>query len=424
MVTAYVLPDDITGMPYDADKFNEDNPYSRMLDTFELRAPDPGDRRARDLSTIKNGRIEYERYLEVRDTGTLTIPWTISVHPDWDILDESDNITILTILGGDEGEYLIVSVEDMPPQVTGDEYFENYAELEADRFNKEAYGLIGCEVSHTDAWDVLDISYTLKPSPDGDAYIIYERLIPIENVLYRLRVLTDTQRDKFMGDTYREIIDSFQIRADVVPEITRRLSRNENALKKLRISKGDEPAAVENKKEQWASALPGEWIELDIRTARSMQIDAEGYYYLPTNANLVVLADNVADFIRLLNDDMELKERDIDVSGPEEAVFGDNNYQKYTYTRPSFSDPYNAVFGDLPYTGDIYVYSNKDDVYIIAFEISYIFDTPANRTGAEMFLTEFCAGEEYITRAESAKGDGANGDGAETDKPKKAGAVG
>ena len=83
---------------------------------------------------------------------------------------------------------------------------------------------------------------------------------------------------------------------------------------------------------------------------------------------------------------------------PEETVIGDNHFYKVAYVREPDDNFYDARLYGFPVNGELYAAVGDDGVFFIFAEIPYVFDTPSNRTGFDMFLENFYAGDEYDAR--------------------------
>ena len=404
IATVYVLNDGDGYGGFGTSDFLVDNPYTKIVESFELRGVGAGERNVRDLTKVKGDRIEYLHYLDIPESKTLLTPWSISILPAWSVLLESEEDGILAVLGADGNENVSVRVEEMPPQVAAGEYLENYADLEAARYNPGAYSLIESRVSEKNGDMILDISYIL--SYGGKSYVICERLVPKGELLFRVLLKASKQRFDIRKEIYLDIIDSFETRLPGNSPLAKYLAKQSAELKKMRISAGDGPAEVGGAALNWSSRLPGGWIT------------DGGSWYSDVSSDAGIYIDHV--FLDEGEDALEnedilwlLEEADADV--PKDAVFGKNAYTAITYARELDHDLCVCRYPGVPMSGCVYIYESDEGAYVIYTEIPYIYDNPLNRAGFEMFLKEFCAGENYVKLKAGAQ---------ESGKPKRPVAVG
>ena len=405
--TVYVLEDEYGYREFDTDDFMNDNPYSKILDTFEIVDFDAGDPGIRDLTKVVDGKIEYVRYLDSPENSALLMPWAISAPPAWDVLFESDEYNIITVLGDGEDENLTVAVELMPPEVAIGEFLDNYAALDAGRFNGDAYELIESKTGKSGDWDILDIAYTLNAA--DDSFMFYERLIPTDGPLYRLRLKIGKQRFEHMKATYLEMLDTFEVRADGLTKTTRYLEKQNAALRKLRISDLDRLTEVGGGSDNWSSVLPGDWMEASKWVSDSVFYGIAGYMKPSIEAYIFVYYETYEDggeiyskdnppmsameYAEALTDDEADYEDGYIIGEPESAPIGPNDYARIPYSRIADQLDYLEQYPGYPISGEVYILTGTEGVYFIYTELPYVFDAPLNKLDFNMFVEQFRASD-------------------------------
>ena len=414
-VTVIAVQDEYGGEEFDAKELMADNQYNRLLDSFEIRAFGADDENIRDLSQVVDGRIVYIDYLDIPENKTLLTPWSVSVFPAWNLLFESSGYNIITVLGENEDENLAVTVEKMPPQVTAGEFLDNYAELDAERFNGDAYRLLGTKSHKIGGRAVLDIFYALNPGAgaggNSGGFMFYERLIPSGEIFFRLRLKIKKQQFDNKKDIYIGLLDSFSILEEDLSKITNYLTQQEAALRKLRISEADAPVKIGDTADKWSSSLPGNWIETDNWSVSDFEdFGVPGYCDPEAGAFIFVSYEPYDDagaetdgagrlssmeYAQSLIDDEYEEEEGFVIGEPAPAAAGGNDFAVIAYTRePDYYD-YNDLYPGYPFSGEIYILADADGVYFIYAEMPYVLKSQSNKRVIDIFLSEFRAGSRF-----------------------------
>ena len=410
IVTIIAMPDMNGDYLINPRDFYFDNPYSRILDTFDTRWPDTGEGNIRDLAKVIDGRIHYINYIDIPGNRSLLTPWAISVLPEWGFVHESFlGESIITVLGDYENEIsLTVAMERMPPQVTADEYLDNYPDIMAAKFNRDALRIKDIELRDMDGAKVLDYSYELLLE-DGEKYIYYERLIPAGAALYRLRLGAPEPVYQKSEADFIGAIDSFETNAGDLPLIAKYLESHAEAIDTLRIADFDEPAPVGGADVKWSSMLPGGWLDSGgWYSVAVIGYEGLGYYDLATGARVFAqyelyddeemeyFGDEIItsiDYAQYLYDEVS----DLsDIMGilfyePELVSHGGYEFAMIGYSSETEYFDFDQHYPGLPVVGNIYLLADEDGVYFIFIEIPYVFDTPLNRLAFDMFLDYFTA---------------------------------
>lgn len=396
---------------YEAEDLTNDSPFTKILDSFRIGGFDGDDRNVRDLTKIIGDRIEYESQVNIPESKTLLSPWAVSILPSWSVLYTPRTTGAATALGADRDENLSVTIEALPADITIDEYFDNYADLEKDRFNEKLYKLISCKPKNSDDYPSIDIVYSLNNGEDTFYYI--DRLMYVGKILFRLRVKMPEERYINKKATFYSILDSFTIRSEGITKISENIIKQYASYKKLKLSADGAPADVENSDDEWKSVLPGDWVYYDRRTSASVALrskidySSQGIYWnnsfyfdAASGANINIIKTDMGALAEMLVRAKLGEGMSHFISGelsgePEEKEFGENKYNVFTYTRKVKNINYMSQYPGYDISGKLYIYTDEKTGYLIYAEVPAIFDAPSNTAGFDMFLKEFVAGVKY-----------------------------
>ena len=436
LITCYVLNDD-NGDMYDMRNLFLDNPYIDLLDTFQIMELDPSDNNVRDLSTIKNGKINYTYYLDIPEAKMLLTPWSADMLHEWVLFDEGSYFNNLyAVLGKDFDENLTVTIERMPKQVTVDEFFKNYADIDAARFNSDAYEFLDSSYTKIGGNDILDIKYSL--SSGEEVFIFQERLIPFGDILIHARIKAPEETFNKNEGTYENILESLEIRAEDFPYILEYIDKQILIIDMIRISDSDEPVRVDDPEQKMRSMLPGDWLKLDdLLGPVSIGPNEFGFFNIATGARLYATyikydSDEVVhtedgqlfssiEYAEYLLEGVDDIIDTMDFSEPEPVAYGEYSFAKISYSVEPDIDIIPEIYPGFPHNGNIYILTDENGAYFIFTEIPYVFDSPLNRLSFEMFLENFRAGDKYKESADAAS----SGQGAPTgSRARRTGAVG
>ena len=421
-VTIHVLPDEngeLAFQPYD---FSLENPYTKILDSFQISNTVAGGRNFKDLSSVVDGKVEFINYLNIAESPSLLVPWTVSIPPQWRVLYDRYSVSntlgasIRTIVGEDDDENLTVSVELNRDSMTIDDYYHDYVETVGARYNTGYYEQMDCGQKKLNGYDCLDLSYKISEGPRS--YIFNERLFAVGKLLYRARLKTPERSFNADKNKYLGILDSYMVNPGDTDKILPYLLKQYSLLDKRRLSGEDGAVEVGSRQQGWGSKLPGQWLLLPQSGQSFFGLDTDAYCDITTGADILVT--NVP--VEIDEDDMMFDEPPADA--PDMVVFGDNAYTESTFDEPFDIDPYDCDYPGFATAGAMYIYNCGEGAYIIITQIPAIYDTPFNTYAFEQFLTEFqvkpqpgAAGKSRISNVSENAGSQAAG-------PSRIGAVG
>jgi hypothetical protein len=272
-VAVMAYPQDAAGASDpDVSMFTGDDPYSALIATFRLRFQ--GGASVMDISKVADGKLAFENYIDIPESGKRVMAWSISILPTWYEMYGTVNDDIFALLGEDDRENVAVTIYKPNDIAEIDDYFRRFRSIEAANYNEELYQLVSGRTFEFKGDRALDLVY--KISDGEEIHVFMERMIRSGKLVYDITLRAPEERYEEERETFAEILDSFEIGADGRGAIDTNLTKQTAAARAARLSKTDGAAAVGGEKGSWSSELPGYWAKARGSVAES--------YYLPVSA--------------------------------------------------------------------------------------------------------------------------------------------